>query len=511
MDLEGAFRSACKVLFGQEVGTLSDFHDYFSEMVMPFQVQHSCLSGKDVILSVPYYPTGSRFISQEEMPKLVFEPLHPNEIKDVDSLFAAANERKVFCGNKILGKCESVSRVDNCVDCAFVENSHNVWQDRFCAYLSYVRESEFMFGNNALASCRYSLRSQEGVEYTRCFETHYSSRISDAYYAFNCIGCQDVIFGFNLRSKRNVIGNLELPKDKYLELKAKLIGEIAEKLKKEKRIFSIADAANHGISKTATGKAVASPYLSVPQKIEDAFRKTTKIVLEREYSDANGFSEWLLARALVVKKIIGANGEPTYKIADLPVVKDIHHSRLTTVNDALRSAEKHISPDKNIKLANLMEFAGKDTYFTFEFIDGTNEGNVDVTSVFNANNICRAWDATNSKDSGFTTAVVKSDFVFGGGFRSLHCHFALDCQDSVGLTACLGVDSSNNCRNSYFCHNCENLDNAIFCFNTKSKRYAVCNTEVGREEFLRIKKILLDYVNQQLENKRKLDFNVFQF
>jgi hypothetical protein len=179
------------------------------------------------------------------------------------------------------------------------------------------------------------------------------------------------------------------------------------------------------------------------------------------------------------------------------------------VEEALRSATVTIAPAEAITLASLLDYAGRHAFFTFEFIDGTNEGNADATSVFNANYVCRVWDATNAKDSGFSTAVVKSDFVFGGGFRLLLCHFILDCQDSVNLTACLNVDSSNSCRNSYFCHNCENMDGAIFCFNTKSKHYAVCNTEVGREEFLRIKKLLLDHVNQQLEKKKKPGLSIF--
>ena len=33
------------------------------------------------------------------------------------------------------------------------------------------------------------------------------------------------------------------------------------------------------------------------------------------------------------------------------------------------------------------------------------------------------------------------------------------------------------CSDSWFCHNVEGMQNALFCFNTKSKRYAVGNAE----------------------------------
>ncbi len=51
----------------------------------------------------------------------------------------------------------------------------------------------------------------------------------------------------------------------------------------------------------------------------------------------------------------------------------------------------------------------------------------------------------------------------------------------------------------------------IFCFNAKGKRYAVGNTEVGREEYLRIRKILLDYVVGELEGRGELGLSILSF
>ncbi|MFA6530392.1 MAG: hypothetical protein WCT31_01575 [Candidatus Micrarchaeia archaeon] len=509
MDLEQAFQSASRVLFGTEIGNLSEFLPYLSELVMPCHKRKSSISGKEVMVAMPFYPKNSKFISQDEMEKATFEPLNINEIKDIDSLLAAAEERIAYCGNKVFGKCEAVARIDNCVDCAYVEDSHNVWEDRYCAFLSYVRESEFMFGCNALAGCKYSMRCQEGVEYSRCFETHYSSRISDSYYAFNCTGSQEIIFGFNLRSKRYAIGNLVLPKERYSELKKKLVSEMAEKLKEKKRIFSIADVV--GKSVKGAGQPVETPYSPVPLKVEDAFRKTTKILFEKEYSNSPDFADWLLRRAMVVKKIKGALGTPTYMVDGLPIVSEIPHTRIVTLQEALESSKNMVAIGDGDAptLQTLLDYAAEHAYFTFEFVDGASEEAVDVSSVFFSTHVYRVWDTTRAKYSGFATAIVRSDYVFGGFFRALECHFCINCYDPVNLKGCFEVDSSHNCFNSYFLHNCENMDNCLFCFNVKSKRYAVCNTEVGREEFMRVKKILLDYINGELEKKKSVGIDIF--
>ncbi|MCX6778422.1 MAG: hypothetical protein NT157_06085 [Candidatus Micrarchaeota archaeon] len=71
------------------------------------------------------------------------------------------------------------------------------------------------------------------------------------------------------------------------------------------------------------------------------------------------------------------------------------------------------------------------------------------------------------------------------------------------------VDSSYSARDSYFCHNCENIESCIFCFNAKSMSYAICNTPVSREEYSRIKKMLLAYVNKELDEKNSLGLSIF--
>ena len=108
---------------------------------------------------------------------------------------------------------------------------------RYGAHLSYQRDSEFVFGLSGFPNSKYAMRSIEGIGLTRCFESYYSTNLSDVYYGFNCSGVSDSIFAFNLRSKRNVIGNLQLPKERYGELKKKLISEIADVLKRKRGFF----------------------------------------------------------------------------------------------------------------------------------------------------------------------------------------------------------------------------------------------------------------------------------
>ena len=71
------------------------------------------------------------------------------------------------------------------------------------------------------------------------------------------------------------------------------------------------------------------------------------------------------------------------------------------------------------------------------------------------------------------------------------------------------MDSCRDCSDSYFCHNIENCDNCMFCFNIKSKRYAIGNVEYPKEEYLKIKKLVLAELVSKIEKDKKLEMDIY--
>ncbi|MCX6770334.1 MAG: hypothetical protein NT051_06725, partial [Candidatus Micrarchaeota archaeon] len=479
--------------------------------MFPYQVKKSCISGKPVMVSNDLYPANGKFVSQDEISLLKFPPLSINEIKDIDSLFAAAAERTVYCGNKLFGKNVDVTDAENCVDCSSIFHGHSLYQVKYGAYVSTLREAEYVFGVCGFPQTHFGMRVCDGVGSNRCFETYYGTNLSDMYYAFNCVGCSDCIFAFNLRSKRHVIGNRELPKDEFMRLKKKLVSEMAGELKKKKRLFSVADIAYYGRNKKDVPEEKIAFDSPVPPKVEDAFSSTCKIVLGKEHKGIKKYGPWLLRRAVTVKKVIGAKGTPTYKVGVLPTIKDIPADRLVTNEEGAEAAKTPISikPGEELTLQETLSRVAKNALFSVEFIDGMNDKCIDTPNLYGGSNIYKILDTTDAKYSAYSSAVIKSEHIFGGYFRLLQSQFCINIFDSTNLKGCFEVDCSYSSRNAYFCHNCENVNDALFCFNAKALQYAFCNQMVSKEEFLRLKKILLDYVNSELEKKGALEESVF--
>jgi len=101
------------------------------------------------------------------------------------------------------------------------------------------------------------------------------------------------------------------------------------------------------------------------------------------------------------------------------------------------------------------------------------------------------------KKSAYSTWGRDSEHLFGCAF----CYdsgFNVKCYNSFKIQNCFEVDSARSSTGCYFCHNIENCHDAIFCSNAKNLRYAVCNQVVGKEEFARVKKLLLTRVNGEI-------------
>ncbi|MEK6979422.1 MAG: hypothetical protein AABW86_04325 [Candidatus Micrarchaeota archaeon] len=243
MDFDSQFFSTAKILLGKEIGQLSECQEYLSEMVEKPLLMRSAISGKDVYLSRKYYSREAGFVSLDEIDKQATPAINVNDIKDIDSIRSAISERLYYCGNSNIGNCVEVEQSDACNDAAFTLASHQVIRSKNVAYTYGARECENVYGCMLVGEVRFAIRTQVTFKSVRCLEAYLSINSSDLFFSFNCRSCHDALFSFNQTSKRNIIGNNELPKEKYLVLKAKLIAEIADELARNKKFPSLFEIA----------------------------------------------------------------------------------------------------------------------------------------------------------------------------------------------------------------------------------------------------------------------------
>jgi hypothetical protein len=508
-----AFKNTSRILFKEEIGELCDFGEYLRDCIFPFNVLKSHVSGKEVVVPA-YYPQKAKIFSQDELERVQFEPLNINQVKDIDSLLEAVSGNLNYCGNRVFGRNMNTEYVDNCIDSMNVIYSLSAWKCKNAAFASNMRESENVFGATLNSSSKFLIHCYHGIYDTRCFGSFFAVESSDCYSCFNCTNCNDALFSFNLKGKRNVIGNLELPKERYLELKGKLVSEIAAWLRKKKSFPAVEEiAVLYGGAKRGGVEVDSLPPAKDVAQVNSLFGTASKLVLGKELGPVTDYEGWLVKYSARVKQIRGAFGKPALSAERWVKFDSIPGERLVGLKEALEiGQEKRVSieDEEAPSLEEMLKRVAEIAYYCCEYTDGKSEGIVQTMISYDANTAFRVVDCTGGKKCAYCSLPAYSEHVYGGAhMRLFRSKFCINCFDSVNLNNCFEVDNCHDTSHSMFCHNCENVSDCLFCFNVKNKKYAVGNTEVGRDEFLRIKKILLDYVLGELEEKKKCELGIF--
>lgn len=244
MDINDAWKSTCKSIFGKEIGELKKYEKYLKEAVPGMEVESS-FSGKKMFAAAEDYAKGSKFYDYQgetaEIEKLN-TPFDINEIKDIDSLIGQARERFVYSSNKVLGNSANVHNSDIVIDSMNVFDSNNIARCKNIKYGFWVRDSENIFGGASFGFGTNVVHSYYNKNLTRAFECTVSEYLSDSLFCYNTFNSSDCMFCFNLRNKHNMIANIQLAKEQYVGLKKGLMEQITDELEHKGRLgFSMLD------------------------------------------------------------------------------------------------------------------------------------------------------------------------------------------------------------------------------------------------------------------------------
>lgn len=244
--LDPMFRTTCRTVLKAEVGGLAELKGFLTSTAEPLTKRKSSVSGEDVHLYYREYPGRGRFVSDAELGKLKAPELDINKMKDIDSLVVEVKDNFYYCGDKHLGKSIEVLDSDGVMDSGFVLESNAVYNSQYSAYSNILLSSKFIFGCTYAAFCNSMINGYHNYRSGRFFQSGYSHFSSDLYFCWHMDTCEDCMFSMGQRNARCMIGNVEFAREKYLALKEKLLGEIAEKIREQKAFPSIFEMAGGG-------------------------------------------------------------------------------------------------------------------------------------------------------------------------------------------------------------------------------------------------------------------------
>lgn len=511
--LNRVWKGTTKVLLGQEIGELSEYEPWLAEHIVPILHKKSALSKKDVYCAVSDYPDDARFVSLEEVQfDRKFEPLDINQIKDIDSIIESLGERFQYCGNIVLGNSKYVERSSDVQNSFYVLGSNFVYDCEYVAYSSYTRASKRLFAVISDYGCSDLIRVFETHKQSRCFEAWKCYDSSDVYFSSCVQGSQDAMFSFNLKNKKNVIGNVELSREKYLELKKKLLAEIRDELVRNKRLPSLMDiVASSAKLKPLPKELRLSQSNDSEDKapIEAAFQKTTNVLFGRTLTDFESYGDWL-------KKYIPsvdiypsvASGKPI-PVSDINPCNLFLKDRLVgwdencDIGEITKLEQSEIGSFDEIKAA-----IGKIAFLNPGGRLGDTR-NLMLVPLSNSSVNCYYCPIASFNDCvAYSYWPRESKYMFGSTL-AFQSNFCINAYYSTNLSRAFEVDGSNNCSDIYFAHNCEGVRDSMFCFNAKNLKYAIGNSPLSMEQYKEVKAALLGQLANELKKNKEVPWSIF--
>ena len=457
-ELNRKWKSTCRILLGEEVGELEEFREWLRDYTGPRRIEKSAKSGKPVVSYDGRYSKNARWISFDEV-SFSGKPvgLDINQIKDIDSILQSVSELVVYAGNICLGNSTQVENSTTVVDSHFIYDSESAWESKHVAYTSHVI-GECVFGGHCVSS-NFLIRCNT-IHSDRCFEVSRSDLCHDCYCSHGLSSCDDCMFCFNLRAKRHMIGNLQLPKEKYAALKQKLVAEIREKLKKDKRIAHHIDFFNSQKPDYAPMRLIRSEMPAQAAKadksvIENAFTQTCKLIFGVPYSGIDRYSDWLKRNTRAMHAGISCASNSPLSRPEYADFLRFPKDRLLTYQEAEFIGERLTLSEEEaarLTLSSAPQILSRIAYFSCDWKSGNNANNIACPIELNCSDCYRSIINLFSKRCAYGWWPRNSENLFGFN-RTRISSFCINTFDSNSIQRCFEVSEARDCADCYYCHN----------------------------------------------------------
>lgn len=243
--LDKAFTETTKLLLGQGLNPIDDYADWLGKYVPLPSLAKSAVSGKDVWIppAINYFGKSfnkSKIISMEEMEQVNVSPFAAKDIETAtlnDLRTKFIKPLSFFCGNFRYLESENFEKVSGGGGGRNVYYSEDIYLDvKNVAFSNYALYCVNVFGSHNVTYSQFAIHAYNSTQISRCFEVEGCTNSRDLLFSHNCENVNDSMFCFNAKNLKYAIGNVQLPPDKYREIKNIILADLVRQLKQNKSL-----------------------------------------------------------------------------------------------------------------------------------------------------------------------------------------------------------------------------------------------------------------------------------
>lgn len=239
-DLEKNFQTITSVVLGKKLCNFKEYEEWLTENVTTNEYGESVMSKEKIylppfdfyrdikhnILTIEeaYFVHGKNCLSEAELNQLSFS-----------NAKTTLKKLSTVTPNTRYGESSHL------IDCDFYYSSHYSYKSvalvnsKYCYYCFWPRQSTYNIGTFYTFSSQFCIKCYNSENMNRCFEMSDCSNCTDSMFCHNCEGLSNCMFCFNVKNKKYAIANIEVGRERYMEIKNRVMNGIAEKVEKDKR------------------------------------------------------------------------------------------------------------------------------------------------------------------------------------------------------------------------------------------------------------------------------------
>lgn len=237
--IDSAFANTTRFLFGKPLSPLADYEKWLQSRIAGGKTVKSAIGSGETY--VPDYafmkriPHG-RIVSIENEKEASGRRLDEKDCESVEGITRSLGKAAYFVPDFVEGKNADVVDTPVHWDCLNVFRSFDIFTTKNSAYIFSTINSEHLFGCYRIMNSKFLVHCYNSANLTACFEMDNAKSCSGSMFCHNVENVHDSMFCFNVKSMRYAVGNVEVGKERFLEIKKQVMDEIAGKLEREKKL-----------------------------------------------------------------------------------------------------------------------------------------------------------------------------------------------------------------------------------------------------------------------------------
>jgi len=113
--------------------------------------------------------------------------------------------------------------------------------------------------------------------------------------------------------------------------------------------------------------------------------------------------------------------------------------------------------------------------------------------IYNSSSVYQSVSVFDSKNIIFSYKIFDCNYLLASRDNS-SCTLGIRVKESIYCSSCFEVSWSNKVSRSMYLHDCFDLFECLFCSHLRSKKYCVANIQLAKDEYFKIKKMVVDWI-----------------